>query len=127
MVERTLPELTKDLVSQVADLFRSEVRLARAEAVESLRGLMGGVAAIGMGLALGTAAAVMLLMSLTYLLAFVMHIWIAALASAIVGAIVAYMMVRAGSRAMANNKMALPRTQANVAKDIRSIKERVSS
>jgi Putative Actinobacterial Holin-X, holin superfamily III len=127
MVDRSLPQLTSDLAAQVGDLFRNEVRLARVEAVQSVKGLAGGLVKVGIGAALGMAAATVGLFALVYVLAYAFPLWVAALISAIIGGGAGYMLVRAGVKAFSENKFALPRTQQQIAQDVRTIKEKVNS
>src|SRR5258706_1570421 len=94
--ERTLPELTMDLASQVGDLLRNEVRLARAEAFESVKQMRVGVVRAALGLSLAGAALTLALFALAYALGQVMPMWGAALVGAGIGGIGAYLLVTSG-------------------------------
>lgn len=61
MMARTVPEIITDLVKEFTSLFRSEIRLARAEVSEK-------ISLVGMALALIVAGAVLLMAALVLLL-----------------------------------------------------------
>ena len=77
--DRSLADLTKDLAANAGDLFRNEVRLARAEAVESVKGMGAGLVRAALGVALAGAALTLGLFALAYALGEVMPMWAGAL------------------------------------------------
>src|SRR5688500_5205093 len=105
--ERTLPELTRDLASQVGDLMRNEVRLARAEAMENVKQMGGGLARAAIGVALAAGALTLALLALAYALGEVMPMWGAALIAAVVGGGFAYVLIKSGLKAAAEADIAL--------------------
>ena len=121
--ERTLPELTMDLATQVGDLMRNEVRLARAEAMESVKHMGDGILRAALGVALAGAAVTLGLFALAYALGEVMPMWAAALIGALVGGAIAYMLVKSGLKAASVERINLPRTASQVKADLRLIKE----
>jgi len=125
--DRSIAELTKDLAANAGDLFRNELRLARAEAVESVKGMGGGIVRAALGLVLAGAAVTLALFALAYLLAEIMPMWAAALMGAAIGGLIAYGLVKSGLKAISVDRIALPRTAEQVARDLRTIKEKVSS
>lgn len=124
--DRSLADLTKDLAANAGDLFRNEVRLARAEAVESIKGMGGGIVRAALGIVLAGAAVTLALFALAYALGEVMPMWGAALIGALVGAAIAYWLVKSGLEALSVDNMKLPRTAEQVSRDLRTIKEKVS-
>jgi len=124
--ERTLPQLTADLASQVSDLFRNEVRLARAEAIENVRQMGHGVVRAALGIALAGAAVTLALFSLAYALGEVMPMWAAALVAAVLGGVIAYVLVKTGLKAASVEAVSMPRTSQQVAADLRLIKENIT-
>lgn len=124
--DRSIADLTRDLAANAGDLFRNEVRLARAEAVESIKGLGGGLVRAALGLVLAGAAVTLALFALAYGLNEIMPMWAAALISAVIGGLIAYGLVKSGLKAISVDRMALPRTAEQVSRDLRSIKEKVS-
>jgi hypothetical protein len=119
--ERSLPELTRDLASHVGDLMRNEVRLARAETVESLKGMGAGIIRAALGVALAGAAVCLGLFALAFALAEIMPQWAAALLSAGIGGVLAYLLIKNGLKAISIDRIELPRTTAQVSRDLRLI------
>jgi hypothetical protein len=124
--DRSIADLTGELAANAGELFRNELRLARAEAVESVKGMGGGVVRAALGLVLAGAAVTLALFALAYALGLVMPMWGAALIVAAIGGAIAYWLVRSGLKAISVERIALPRTAEQVARDLRSIKEKVS-
>lgn len=125
--DRSIADLTRDLASDAGDLFRNEVRLARAEAVESVKGMGQGLVRVALGLVLVGAAVTLALFALAYALAEIMPMWAAALIGAVVGGLIAYGLVKSGLKALSVERISLPRTAEQVSRDLRTIKEKVSS
>lgn len=125
--ERTLPELTKDLAANLGDLMRNELRLARAEAADNARKLGDGALRIALGVALAAAAVTLALFALAYGLGEMMPLWIAAVVAALIGAILAYVLIDTGRKSMGRLELGMPRTTQSVANDIESVKEQIAS
>lgn len=125
--DRSLPELTKDVAAQLGEMFRNELRLARAETMENVRHIASRTARLAIGAVLAVASATMLLWALAAALTLVMPLWAGALVAAILGGIAAYSLVSSGRKAFAPDQFALPRTTQQVANDINFIKDKVSS
>ena len=96
--ERSLAEVFQDIVANVQDIVRSELRLASVEIRQELvkAASAGKVAAAGGVLAFFAFA--LLLLAAVYALALVMPPWLAALAVAIVLAIAGSILISAGSK-----------------------------
>lgn len=121
--ERTLSELTMDLAAQASDLLRNEIRLARAEAMENVRAMGGGIVRAALGVALAGAAVTLALFALAYGLGQLLPMWAAALIGAVIGGVIAYVLVKSGLKAASLSHVALPRTAEQVSRDLRLIKE----
>lgn len=121
--ERTLSELTSDLASQAGELLRNEIRLARAEAMESVKDMGGGIVRAALGVALAGAAVTLALFALAYALGTVMPMWGAALIGAVIGGAIAYFLVKSGLKTASLSHVALPRTAEQVLRDLHIIKE----
>ncbi|MGD9966505.1 MAG: phage holin family protein [Hyphomonadaceae bacterium] len=121
--ERTLSELTMDLASQAGDLLRNEIRLARAEAMENIGQMSGGIIRTALGVVLAGAALTLGLFALAYALGQILPMWAAALIGAVIGGLVAYVMIKSGLKAFSLKHVALPRTAKQVSRDLRLIKE----
>jgi len=96
--ERSLADVLHDIVANVQDIVRSELRLASVEIRQELAkaARAGKVAAAGGVLALFALA--FLLLAAVYALALVMPPWLAALTVAIVLAITGSILISAGSK-----------------------------
>ncbi len=121
--ERSLPELTRDFASQLADLVRNEVRLARAEAVENVKQMSAGAVSIAIGAVFACSAVTVALVGLAYLLGEVMPAWVACLLAAAVGGIAGYLMIKAGRKALSPEQLKLRRTASQVSRDLHMLKE----
>lgn len=121
--ERSLSELTIDLAQNAGDLIRNEVKLARVEAVESIKQMGGGIVRAALGVALAGAAVTLALFALAYGLAQLMPMWAAALIGAAIGGVLAYVLIKSGLKAASVDHIALPKTAEQVSRDLRLIKE----
>jgi len=125
--ERPIGELVKDLSSQTSTLVRQEIDLARAELQEKgkLAGKgagMLGAAAIAALLALGALTA-----GLVALLDTAMATWVAALIVMALWAIVAFVLAKAGQKALKSATPPAPQTVETVKEDIQWAKNPTGS
>lgn len=125
--ERTLSELTHDLAAQAGDLLRNEFRLARAEAMDNVKQMGGGIVRAAIGVAFAGGAVTLGLFALTYALGEVLPMWVAALSGAVIGGVLAYLLIKSGLKAASLSQVAMPRTADQISRDLRSIKENASS
>jgi hypothetical protein len=125
--ERSLSELAVDLASQAGDLIRNEIRLARAEAMDSVKHMGGGIIRAAIGVAFAGAAVSLGLFALAYALGESMPMWAAALIGAVIGGVIAYLLIKSGLKAASVKTIALPKTAEQVGKDLRLIKESATS
>jgi len=84
--ERSVTQILQDIFTNVQEIIRSEMRLARTEIGEETNKALRAVAVLGAGLILGMYAVGFLLLSAAYALAAVLPDWLGPL---IVGLIVA--------------------------------------
>ena len=125
--ERTLPELTMDVATQVGDLLRNEVRLARAEALEGVKHMGAGLVRAALGVALAGAALTLALFALAYGLAQMMPLWASALIAALVGAVLAYVLVKSGLKAASPDHLSMDRTTNQFARDLRALSRKAET
>ena len=116
---RSLGELLNELTDGGAELVRDEIRLARAETVESLISLRHGAVLLGIGIAfalvavaVGVACAIMVISQ--YLLGD--RTWLAAFIVAVVLGAIGWLCVARGGRSLAGSKLA-PRETATSIKE----------
>jgi hypothetical protein len=125
--ERSISELTMDLAAQAGDLIRNEIRLARAEAMDNIKHMGGGIMRAAIGVAFAGAAISLGLFALAYALGEAMPMWAAALIGAMIGGGVAYVLIKSGLKAASVDAIALPKTAEQVSRDLRLIKESTQS
>jgi uncharacterized membrane protein YqjE len=84
--ERSMSDVVKDIISNVQEIVRSEVRLARAEMRDELRESMAAGKLMAAGAGLGFFAALFGLVAIALLLGMVMSLWLSFLiVSAVLG------------------------------------------
>ena len=100
-MDRSLGELFSDLSQQTADLIRQEMRLAKAELSEKLADAGRHAMMIGVAIAFGLAAVVTVAAAITLLLVEVgVEPWLAAVITAAVMGLVAYVLAQSGISAL---------------------------
>ena len=125
--ERGIGELVKDLASQTSTLVRQEIQLAQAEVTQKGKvagkgaGLLAGAAVFGL-LALGALTA-----GLIALLDKAMATWVAALIVMALWAIVAFVLAKAGQKALQQATPPAPQTVETVKEDIQWAKTQTGS
>jgi uncharacterized membrane protein YqjE len=126
--DRSISELTKDLLSNVSELVRRELDLAKAELAEKARTL-------GLGIGLAAAGAVLLLVTLGALtataiisLATAMDTWLAALIVTIAVGVIGTIVLLAGIKTLRRGTPPVPdQTVESVKEDIAWVKTRAKS
>jgi uncharacterized membrane protein YqjE len=125
--ERGVGELVKDLASQTSTLVRQEIQLAQAEVTEKGKvagkgaGLLAAAGVFGL-LALGALTA-----GLIALLDKAMATWVAALIVMALWAIVAFVLAKAGQKALQQATPPAPQTVETVKEDIQWAKTQTGS
>jgi uncharacterized membrane protein YqjE len=125
--ERGVGELVKDLASQTSTLVRQEIQLAQAEVTQK-----GKLAGKGAGLLAGAAVFVLLALGaltagLIALLDKAMATWVAALIVMALWAIVAFVLAKAGQKALQQATPPAPQTVETVKEDIQWAKTQTGS
>jgi uncharacterized membrane protein YqjE len=123
--ERSIPELTKDMAFHLGDMLRNELKLARVEATEGVKSLSSALGLIVAGAVVGASALTLGLFGVAYALSSVMPMWAAAAVVGVLAALVAWMLVKAGQKAMNTDELSLTRTREQVSRDLKTISERV--
>ena len=131
--QRSLPELLKELMNELGQLFRKEVQLAKVEAGEKMHKALVGVEVLVVGAVLGIAALGVLLSAAVagvaaLLISFGMGEAAASgIAALIVGGIVAisaYVLFQRGMAALRTDHLTLDRTAHSLGRDASVIKEK---
>ena len=131
---RSLPELLGSLVTDISNLFRKEVELAKAEASEKVNVILGATQRLAIGAVLGIAAAVVLLAAIVTGLAAVfvgmgMEPILANSLSALIVAVifggVAWTMISGAISTMRAEKLNMDRTVHSLARDAQVVTEKL--
>lgn len=96
MPEPSLGQLVSDLISDLGQLVRQELRLAQAELSDKLKQAQNGAYAIVTGLLVAFCALLILLQAVVIALSNVLPPWLAALSVGGVLALVAFVLIRHG-------------------------------
>lgn len=112
---RSVPQLLRDIVDEVAALTRAEMRLARSETSASVRRASGGVMRVVGGVLLAFAALIVLLQALVIALANIVPPAVAALAVGGVVAVVGFALTRSGQEELKPENLAPTRTAQTLA------------
>jgi peptidoglycan/LPS O-acetylase OafA/YrhL len=95
-VNRPLTEVMRDVLADLQDIVRSEIRLAKAEAREHAAKLSSGAKLMGVAAVMGLGAFALLLVAAVQGLATTMPVWLAALIVCAVLGIVAAVLFMSG-------------------------------
>jgi hypothetical protein len=103
--DRSLLDVLNDIFGNLQDIIRSEIRLAKAQVTDELRGAKSSALGVGIALLAGVFTALFLLLSGMYALSLVMSTWGAALCIALAMAVlsvVAFLITERRTRARRN-------------------------
>ncbi|CAN7628744.1 phage holin family protein [Neorhizobium sp. LjRoot104] len=129
----SLPELVTGLVTDISNLFRKEINLAKTEASEKMSHALTGVEAFAAGLVFAICAVGVLLAALVKgLTAFLVARGmqepnadaLSSVAVGIVVALIAWGMISRGLATLRGENLKLDRTSASLRRDAQIIKER---
>jgi hypothetical protein len=94
--DQSFTSLLKELIGELGQLIRQELRLAQAEASEKVSQAQNGVIALIVGLLFAFSALLILLQAVVVALATVMPAWLASVIVGLVVAVIAFILVRQG-------------------------------
>lgn len=123
MNDRSLGDLVGNLGRDIVGLVRGEINLARAEADEGIKRIIGALVTIGVGLALAIAALVILLQAAVAALANVWEPWLASLVVGVVAVAIGGMLAMTGKNKLNTASLAPRRTRENLKRDSDLVKE----
>jgi hypothetical protein len=131
--QRSLPELLKELMNELSQLFRKEVQLAKVEAGEKMHKALVGVELLAVGAVLAIAAlGVLLSAAVAGVAALLISLGMgeaaaSGVAALIVGgvvALIAYVLFQRGMAALRTDHLMLDRTAHSLGRDASVIKEK---
>ena len=119
---RSIPEILGDVLTNIQDIVRAEVRLAKAELGEELSRARTGGVLIGVGAVAAIFSALFLLLACVYVLGRVMPNWAAALVVAAAVGVAAAVTLGLGLKRF-KTIQAAPKTAASLQENVRWAKE----
>ncbi len=123
----TIPDLTKEVVHHLGDMFRNELKLARAEAVDSAKAMTGSLVMIGIGVAFAVSAITLIGIGVAEVMPLEFPRWAAFALVGIASGVGALLFMQAGKSAISPKSLTLPKTREQVGRDIQAIKEHLPS
>jgi len=123
VVERSVSDVLQDILRNVQDMVRSEIRLARVEIREEVRRAVSSSVWIGAGTVGALSAWIFLLWALAYALATRMPMWAAALVIAVVMAAAAAVLIMGGIRRVRRIQPIPERTVESVKENLEWMKQ----
>jgi xanthine/uracil permease len=122
---RSVLDVLRDLTTNLQDLVRRELALARSEAEDKVGQAGNAVMTMIAGGLLGFAALIVLLDALVYGLANHMPAWLAAVIVGVVVAIIGFALLRKGQSDLKTQRLAPQKTMDSVRRDATLVKEHV--
>lgn len=119
---RSIPEILQDVLSNIQDIVRAEVRLAKAELGEDLNRARSGGLLIGVGVVAAIFSALFLLLACVYALGLVIPDWAAALIVAAAVGVAAAVTLGLGLKRL-KTIQAAPKTAASLKENVRWAKQ----
>lgn len=121
--QHSLGEIVGGVATDIQDLVRGEIALARAEIDQKLQRVTGAIVPLAGGALLALAGLVVFVQGIAAALALVLPVWAAALIIGAVVIIVGALLARSGLAMLSVNSLAPDRTAASLQKDARIVKE----
>ena len=119
---RSIPEILQDVLTNIQDIVRAEVRLAKAELGEELNRARSGGLLIGVGAVAAIFSTLFLLLACVYALSLVVPNWAAALIVAAAVGVAAAVTLGLGLTRL-KTIQAAPKTSASLKENVRWAKE----
>jgi len=119
---RSIPEILHDVLANIQDIVRAEVRLAKAELGEELNAARSGGLLIGVGAIAAIFSSLFLLLACVYALSRIVPDWAAALIVAAAVGVAAAVTLSLGLKRL-KTIQAAPKTAASVKENVRWAKE----
>ena len=112
--ERSISDVLTDIVHNIQDIVRSEIRLAKTEVTEDWHQVRSGAVLLGIGVVVAANCAFFLLLCLVDALSLVMPPWAAALVVAVLLGIAAIVLLRGATTRLRRASNPAPKTVATL-------------
>jgi len=123
--ERSISDVLTDIVSNIQDIVRSEIRLAKTEVAEDWRKVRAAGILLGVGALLAAYGGFFILLCIANALSQVMPSWAAALVIGIVLGIVALVLVSSAGARLRRARNPAPRTVATLKENVQWAKHQI--
>ena len=123
--ERSISDVLTDIVRNIQDIVRSEIRLAKTEVAEDWQKVRAGGVLLGIGAVLGAYGAFFVLLCVVNVLSQVMPSWAAALVVGVVLAVLAVVLISSGSAKLRRARNPAPRTVATLKENVQWAKHQI--
>jgi uncharacterized membrane protein YqjE len=124
-MQRSVPAVLGDIITNFEQIVRAEIRLARTEVKEEAAKAIKPSATLGAGVALSFYGLGFLLLAAVYALTMVMAAWLAALIVGAVVAIVGLALARAGRKKLKSTHLALEKTIRSLEENVQWAKQQI--
>ena len=124
--DQSFRSLISELVREITDLFRQELRLARAETGEKITQVQSGAISLLAGMLIAFVALIVLAQAMVIGLSNFVEPWLAAVIVAAVLAIIGLFLVRAGQSSLKPDNLMPERTMRTIREDKDMLVEKVS-
>jgi uncharacterized membrane protein YqjE len=124
-MQRSVPEILEDIVSNLTQIVQAEFRLAKTELKEGAEKVAGPGAMLGAAVALGLYGLGFLLLAAVYALTLVMAGWLAALIVGGVLAVAAGILISAGGMKLKRANLTPDKTIRTLEEDVQWAKQQI--
>ncbi len=121
----SIPQLVRDLASDLSTLFSKELSLAKAEVRQAASDAQKSISAVAFGAGLAFGGMLFVLLAIMFGLASQLSLWLSALIVGVVALIIGYAMVKAAQSKLKPAAFVPERTAESVRKDTEAAKRAV--
>jgi len=121
--DRAFSDVLQDLLGNLQELVRSEIRLAKAEVREEATLTLSAATCLGLGVIGGMGAGMLLLWTVVFALALVLPMWAATLVTCAITAAMAGVLIVVGRERLKQVRPGPDRTVANIKENLEWLKQ----
>jgi hypothetical protein len=122
--DRSIASVLSDIVGNIQQIVRAEVRLAKTEVHEEIGKAKRGMVFVAAGAATALLASVFILLTAVYALALIWPLWVAALVVGVGTGLIGFLLLTGGIRQIRSVSLPPPRTVESIQENIEWAKTR---
>lgn len=122
--DRSIASVLSDIVGNIQQIVRAEVRLAKTEVREEIGKARRGMVFVAAGTATALLASVFILLTAVYALALIWPLWVAALVVGVGTGVIGFLLLTGGIRQIRSVSLPPPRTVETIQENIEWAKTR---